>query len=502
MESAGPLGSGAAGARAPGQPSSAYRAAPADCPLVVDLDGTLTRTDTLMESVVRAVKRRPLDMLRLPLWLLNGRAGFKARLAERVTLPAASLPYCEPLLDYLRAERLRGRRLILATAAHVSIANAVAAHLRLFERVLATDDRQNLKGAAKLDGIRAAVGARFAYAGDSAADIPVWRAAESALLIGTSRRVGPAVRQSTPVELEIPAPVAGAKVWLRAIRAHQWTKNLLIFVPLLASFSFLDRGSVVAACLAFVAFSAAASATYLINDLWDLESDRAHPRKRSRPLAAGGISIPSALGVSFILLMIAAAISAAETPGFTLLLLMYLALTTAYSLLLKEYVIVDVLTLAALYTIRILAGSLAIGVTTSSWLLAFSVFIFFSLALVKRCSELVSLREAQGQAARGRDYGVPDLVVLWPMGIGASLCATVVFGLFISAIETEGRYASPQLLWLVGLGLIYWLARLWIKTARGEMHDDPIVFALRDRGSRVTIAAMALVTLAAHFVRL
>ncbi|RFC32972.1 MAG: 4-hydroxybenzoate polyprenyltransferase [Candidatus Nitrotoga sp. MKT] len=471
-------------------------------PLVVDLDGTLTPTDTLIESIVQLVKHNPLKMLSLPFWMLSGRAIFKSNIATQVSFSVGNLPYRQPLVDYLHSEKEKGRRIILATAAHRSIAESVAEHLGLFDSVLASDGERNLKGKVKLEAIRETVGERFVYAGDSAADLPIWKAAEAAILVGTSPRVSKAARRITPIEREFPRINPGGIVWLRALRIHQWLKNLLLFVPLLTAFSFFDANKLTTMIVAFFAFSLAASATYVVNDLWDLENDRSHPRKRNRPFANANITIPAGITVAAGALMVALLLAAFISKSFLLMLVLYITLTSAYSWVLKEYVLIDVLMLSLLYTLRILAGAVAINISTSSWLLAFSVFIFFSLALVKRCSELVSLRQIGGEAARGRDYRVTDLIVLWPLGIGAALCAVVVFGLFISAAETQARYVSAQLLWFVAIGLIYWLARLWIKTARGEMHDDPLVFALKDLGSRMTILAMLLATLVAHFIHI
>lgn len=471
-------------------------------PLIVDLDGTLTPTDTLIESVIRLVKHNPWDVLKLPFWVLSGRSVFKSNVVSRVGFSAENLPYRQPFVDYLRSEKGKGRRIILATAAHRSIAESVAVQLGLFDSVLASDEKRNLKGKAKLEAIRETVGERFVYAGDSAADLPIWEAAEAAVLVGTSVRVAKAARRNTPIEREFPRINPSGIVWLRALRVHQWLKNLLLFVPLLTTFSFFDASKLATTIVAFFAFSLAASATYVVNDLWDIENDRSHPRKRNRPFANASITIPTGITVAAGALIVALMLAAFISNGFLLMLLLYITLTSAYSWVLKEYVLIDVLTLSLLYTLRILAGAVAIGALTSSWLLAFSVFIFFSLALVKRCSELVSLGQLGGEAARGRDYRVTDLIVLWPLGIGAALCAVVVFGLFISAAETQARYVSAQLLWFVAIGLIYWLARLWIKTARGEMHDDPLVFALKDSGSRMTILAMILATLVAHFIHI
>ncbi|KQP23143.1 UbiA family prenyltransferase [Pseudorhodoferax sp. Leaf267] len=468
-------------------------------PLVVDLDGTLTATDTLVESVMAMLKRRPWMLLQLLLWLLAGRSGFKQRVAGQVRLQAGLLPWRGDLLDWLRAQRAGGRRLVLATAAHESIAHAVADELQLFDQVLATRDGHNLKGAAKLEAIEQQVGADFAYAGDSRADLPIWQAARGAVLVGVSASVARAVQASgTPVEKNFARPGGRLRLWVRAMRVHQWAKNLLILVPLFTSFSFGDSARVGAAALAFFAFSLAASATYLLNDLWDLDSDRQHPRKKRRPFASAELPLLHGVAGAAVLLLLAFALALQASLGFALMLLGYVVLTTAYSWALKHYVLLDVLVLAVLYTYRVLAGSVVTGIPVTPWLLSFSVFTFFSLALVKRCAELVLLQQGGRTGAHGRDYQVGDLVVLWPLGIGASLCSVVVFGLYVGSAEALGRYANIDLLWLVGIGLLYWSARLWIKTARGQMHDDPLVFALRDVGSRVSVLAMVCVTVLAR----
>lgn len=468
-------------------------------PLVVDLDGTLTPTDTLVESVLLLAKHSTRDLLKLPFWLLRGREHMKSEIARRVTVSPDELPYREDLLGYLRAEKAAGRELVLATAAHRSIAEPVAAHLGLFDRVLATDASRNLKGSNKLAAIREEVGPAFAYAGDSAADLAVWEGAQAAVLVGASGAVTRAVRARHAVEKEFPRPAAGLATWRKALRMHQWAKNVLLFVPLLTAFSFLPE-DVATMLLAFLCFSGAASATYIANDLWDLGNDRRHPRKKLRPFASGALPITS--GVLAALLLLAGAFGLASTinKGFVAMLLAYVILTTAYSWWLKERVLLDVLVLSMLYTMRIVTGSVAVGIHTTSWLLAFSLFVFLSLALVKRCSEL-QLMQQRGQAsAHGRDYHVVDLAVLWPMGLASALAAVVVLGLFINAAETEGRYASPVLLWGLAAMMIYWLGRLWIKTARGEMDDDPVLYALKDRGSRAAVVLMVFIAICAHYL--
>lgn len=468
-------------------------------PLVIDLDGTLTLTDTLLESIIQLGKQHPFDLLKLPFWLMKGRSCFKANIANRSTLSVINLPYRSNLLDYLRDQKQTGRQLILATAANSSIADAVAEHLGLFDTVLSSSQYCNLKSTEKLIAIQQAIGTQFVYAGDSKADLPIWQAAQAAILVNTSNNISNTVRKSTPIEQEFPGDKLDIKLWLKAIRIHQWFKNLLLFVPLLTAFSFQDIDKLQTIILAFFAFSLTASATYIGNDLWDLDNDRAHPRKKYRAFASAQISILKGIVLAAGLFVLGLVLAINVSLNFFLMLLLYLAITITYTWVLKTYVLIDVIVLSLLYTLRIIAGSVAVAVPISSWLLAFSVFIFLSLALVKRCSELISLQQRGKEATHGRDYRTTDLAVLWPLGVGSALSSVVVFGLFISAAETQGRYATPQGLWLVAIGLIYWLARLWIKTSRGEMHDDPLVFAIRNFGSRVTIFAMITVAIAAHF---
>jgi 4-hydroxybenzoate polyprenyltransferase len=389
---------------------------------------------------------------------------------------------------------------VLATAAHRSIAEAVSVHLDIFDEVLVTDGTHNLKGKAKLEAIRQSLGEQFVYAGNSRADIPIWRACKHAILVGVPSQVARSMRQQVSVEREFKWPAPDFKVLLKALRVHQWLKNLLLFVPLLTAINLSSISRLLHVMVAFVAFSLAASSTYIFNDLLDIENDRAHPRKCLRPFASGKLSIISGVVMSVVLMVVAIALALSLSQGFFFMLLLYVMMTIFYTLVLKELVLIDVLMLALLYTLRILAGSIATSVVTSFWLMAFSVFIFFSLALVKRCSELVTMDEKGKMGTYGRDYRVEDLRVLWPLGIGSALAAVVMFGLFISAPETIIRYATPEMLWLIAIALIYWQSRLWIMTSRGQMHDDPVIFAITDKGSQVIVLFMIVVTIMARFI--
>lgn len=469
-------------------------------PLVVDLDGTLSRSDTLIEGVLQVVRQRPGALPSVLGGLAGGRASFKQAVSDAALVQADALPYREDLLAYLTEQRAQGRRIVLATAADRRVADAVARHIGLFDEVLATEAGHNLKGEAKLAAIRDRVGARFHYAGDSKADVPVWNGSSGALLVGPGRRHRAHLDPAVPVVAEFGTKGrATARTWTKALRLHQWLKNVLICVPLLTGDTGFGPAALLAVLGAFVAFSLLASATYVVNDLLDLPSDRRHPRKRLRPLASGAISIGGGVAAALGCLLLAVLMCAMLPPQFSLVLLGYWLLTTVYSMSLKRYVLLDVLTLAVLYTTRIVAGAAVLAISMSPWLLAFSAAVFFSLALVKRCSELV-LMERQGRSgASGRDYQVQDLSVLVSLGTASAVSAVVIFGLFISQPTTVARYAQPDLLWLAALALAYWLSRLWIKTTRGEMHDDPLVYALVDRGCRITLLFIAAVTLVARF---
>jgi 4-hydroxybenzoate polyprenyltransferase/phosphoserine phosphatase len=469
-------------------------------PLVVDLDGTLTATDTLIESLIQVLKKNPISIFPMLFWLTRGRAAFKTWVASHARINAALLPYHAPLVVYLEAEKARGRTIVLATAAHVSIAEQVYAHFPFFDSFISSSGNHNLKGTNKLAAIQQQVGTQFVYAGDSSADLPIWKEAAGAVVVGASRTVTASARKLTVIEMEFPKQRASGKVWLKALRVHQWLKNVLLFVPLATTFSFLSLGNFLPVIAAFIAFSLAASATYIVNDLWDLETDRQHPRKKMRPFASAQIPVIHGLAAAAFLLTAAILLASNISTAFVLFLFLYIVVTSTYSFVLKSYTLLDVMVLSLLYTLRILAGAAALEVPTSQWLLAFSMFVFLSLALVKRCSELIGMRADQRTSSAGRDYHVEDLTVLWPMGVATTACSIVVFGLFIHSPETQARYMTPSILWATAFLLCYWLFRLWIKTARGEMHDDPVVYALIDRGSRLTVAAIGASMLLARFL--
>ncbi len=467
-------------------------------PLCVDLDGTLVRTDTLAESAMLLVARSPFMMIMLPFWLARGRAYLKDRLARAVLPDAQSLPYNERLLEMIRAAHGRGRPVVLATAAHERIANRVAEHLQCFVAVLASTATVNLKGTEKANALVERFGAgQFDYVGDSNADLPVWQKSREIHLAERNPTLERAIEKlGLRVSDSWSDPRPGMVGQLpRILRLHQWLKNLLVFAPLIASLSVFDPFRVGRALVAFVLFGLCASSIYIINDLVDLRADRKHPRKRLRPFASGDVSI--ATGVLLAPILGATAMIAAwflMPRPFVLALFVYLAMTIAYSLYLKRLVIADVVMLAALYTIRIIAGAFALEVLPTFWLLAFSMFAFLSLALMKRFTEVREMSATNGGQIAGRGYVVDDLRLLGSLGTSAGYCAVLVLALYINSPDVIKQYRSPAVLWLLCPLMLYWLGRFWLQTERGNMLDDPVVFAARDRVTHL-VALCGLVVL-------
>ncbi len=466
-------------------------------PLCVDLDGTLILSDLLLESMLLLIKRNPLYLLRIPLWLLRGKASLKAEIAARVTVNPAALPYNRELIDWLRSEQGAGRRLWLCTAANERLAQGVAGHLGLFEGVIASDASTNLAGESKAARLVERFGERgFDYCGNERRDLAIWRHANGAIVTRGGASLERDAARSTPVLHSFPSRVNAPRALLRALRPHQWAKNALILVPLLAAHVAGNPRALTAALLAVVAFCLCASSVYILNDLLDLEADRAHQRKSKRPFAAGDLSILAGLALAPILLVSAVLITLFLPGKFQLVFASYYLLTVAYSFALKGRVLIDAMTLAGLYTLRIIAGAAAVAVALSFWLLLFSIFLFLSLAFVKRFAELDSLRRQQRLRAAGRGYHVEDLPLLQSLGTASGYLSVLVLALYINSPAIEALYRRPKVVWMLCVLMLYWVSRVWMKAQRGSMHDDPVVFALKDRVSLV-VGLLAVLTVAA-----
>lgn len=472
---------------------------PTKYPLCIDLDGTLLNSDLLLEAAFAQLKQAPLAVLNWPRWLAAGKARLKAEIAERVELDIATLPYNRELLAFLHEQKAQGRTLVLVTASHRQFADRVAAHLNLFDEVLATDGDRNLAGPHKAEVLVERYGERgFDYAGNAAVDLAVWRHARRALVVNAKPPLADQARAVCEVE-RVFAPAGSVwRPWSRALRLHQWLKNVLIFVPLVAGHVWNQPDTLLLALLAFLSFGLCASSVYLLNDLLDLSADRRHPRKCRRPFAAG--QLPIAQGVVAIPLLLIAAFGLSlliNPPWFSAVLATYYLFTLAYSLRLKRTLMLDVVVLAGLYTLRIIAGAAAAAIEPSFWLLAFSMFLFLSLALVKRYAELWTLREQGDLNASGRGYQVNDLGLLQNLGGAAGYLAVLVLALYINSEASHALYGQPMVIWLLCPALLYWISRVWLITHRGEMHDDPIIFALTDAHSRYVLLACALILLGA-----
>lgn len=451
-----------------------------DIALCVDCDGTLVRADLLHEAVVRILKRRPLMIFAMLHWLLLGKARFRARVAASAPLDTDGLPLRDEVLALIREASAAGRPIVLTSAAHRTHADALAAGLGLFDQVFATEGATNLDANAKARMLvdRYAAG-RFDYVGTSVADLVVWKQARKAYVVEPHAGLWRRLQCEALVVERLDGPQQSTlAILFRALRPHQWIKNLLVFVPPVAGHA-LQPPVLVHALLAFVAFSLCASAVYVLNDLLDLDADRAHPRKRARAFAAGTLKLSTGAAIVPLLLLPGLALAWWVGPIFLAVLLGYCAVTTAYSARLKQLAMVDVILLATLYTSRILGGSAATDIVPSFWLLASSMFMFLSLALAKRYSELLPL-VGETRTLAGRGYRASDLPVLMATGVSSGMNAVLVLAFYINAPETRSMYPSTAAILVVPALLLYWVGRLWMKTHRGEVDDDPVVFAVRD----------------------
>jgi 4-hydroxybenzoate polyprenyltransferase len=463
-------------------------------PLCVDLDGTLISTDTLFESVIKLITARPYLLLLLPTWLLRGKANLKAEIARRAQPDVTLLPYRVKLLSWIR-EQAQCRPVVLVSAAHQSVVDAVADHTGCFRKAVGSNDT-NLSGDRKADWLVQEYGHQgFDYAGNSSDDLPVWRKARSAIVVAASSSTLKKARSfgnvAGTLDCERGSLLSQLKLWVRAIRSYQWIKNLLVFLAPLAAHS-LNYLTLVQALLAFIAFSLAASAIYIVNDLVDIEADRAHPRKRARPFASGQISLLYGVFAAILLGISALVFASLIGHWFAAVLMGYMLLTTAYSFGLKQLVVVDVVALAVLYTSRVLGGAVATDVDVSAWLFALCLYGFLSLAMVKRYAELVSMSAEGKHRAKGRGYTLQDTPVVLALGGGVSMVASLVVALHINSDVSRSIYQNHVWLWLIPLMVILGMGRLWIETGRGNMNDDPIVYVAKDSVMWVIGTAIAI----------
>lgn len=466
-------------------------------PLCVDLDGTLIRSDLLVESALALLASRPLALFAMLIWLLRGKAYLKKQIALRVTLDPSALPYNEALIVWLEQQRSH-RRVILCTASDLMLAAPVAAHAGVFDEVIASDGDVNLSGSNKASALVERFGEKsFDYVGNAPVDLAVWKHARAALVVEHGHVLSRAAAKVTTVEKRFDVPRGGLRAWAKALRVHQWIKNVLVFLPLLASHRVLDIDAVAPSLLAFLCFGLCASSVYITNDLLDLPADRQHHRKRNRPFAAGTLPLVAGPVLAVLLLTAGFGLALLVSHQFVAVLLGYYVLTTAYSFRLKRIMMLDVIVLATLYTTRILAGTAAMHTKPSFWLLAFSMFFFLSLAMVKRYTELLTLQGTGKVKASGRGYDIDDIPLIQSMGSSSGYLAVLVLALYVDSTASMSLYRHSHYLWMLCPLLLYWISRTWAIAHRGVMHDDPVVFAVVDRTSQILGVIAGIIVAAA-----
>jgi 4-hydroxybenzoate polyprenyltransferase len=461
-------------------------------PLVVDLDGTLVASDLLLESLLILAKNSLRHLLGVIWSLLHGRAHFKQCLVREAMPDPHTLPYNRELIGFLRAEKAKGRRLILATGADAVAAHAIARELGLFDEVMASDGATSLSGANKRDRLVAAFGMRgFDYVGNSWADSPVFKAAHAAFLVRPPAGLAHAVKGTTEIAriLEHRPPDRG--VYLHALRIHHWTKNLLVFLPLIAAHQLYDGWLFTRVLLAFLSFCLAASSIYLVNDLLDLADDREHPTKCNRMLASGRLPLVQAVALAPLLMLAAVALASPLSPPFQGILALYYALMLGYCLHLRGLIVVDAVAVAAGYALRVIAGAVAADLTVSPWEAAFCFLFFFGLTLLKRYAELVTLHSVQGPAGKARAYLVRHRKRIAVFGCWAGYSALLLLAVYIRL--EQAAYPQHELLWLLWGLILYWFSHMWLMAGRGRIIGDPVAFALKDRVSLI-VGGLALVT--------
>ena len=451
--------------------------------IVVDLDGTLLKSDMLHESFWSALGKDWRNPIRAIRALFNGRSALKEFLLGASDVDIGLLPYDAQIVAYVKAHRQRGGRTALVTATNRVFAERIARHLKIFDEVHGSDGAINLKGSAKAEFlVDHFAGTDFAYVGDSRADLPVWDVANRIVTVNIAKSLRSKVAAFEKPVVHLTTTARSVQPYIKALRPHQWLKNALIFLPMLAAHQ-VDAVTLVRSMLAFVAFSVVASSVYVLNDLLDLNVDRAHPRKKRRPFASGDLSTDKGGLLALSLAAIGAILAACLGWAFLISLAVYYLLTTAYSLSLKRRIVIDIGALAGLYTMRLVAGAAATNIELSVWLVAFSIFFFFSLAAVKRQAELVDMVERGELLAKGRGYHVGDLPIISMVGLGSGYMSVLIMALYINSAEVVALYHYPTALWGICCILLYWLTRMVLITHRGSMHDDPVVFASKDNVS-------------------
>ena len=461
-------------------------------PLCVDLDGTLIYSDLLLESFLLLIKKKPLYIFLILYNFLKGKAALKAYIAKHININPSLLPYNTTFLRWVREQKAQGRNIWLCTASNEKLAHSISNHLNFFSGIFASTDTINLSGEIKSKRLVEHFGEKaFDYCGNHFIDLAIWKKSHAAIIVNSNSHLINITGNHVQISKVFPSKKhSKIKLLCKALRLHQWIKNILVFLPLIAAHQWLNTQKLYYAFLAFLSFSLIASSAYLVNDMFDLDNDRLHPRKRNRPFASGELSLMYGLIGAPVLFIIACSIAQFLPNFFIGVLFFYYILTLIYSLRLKRIVLVDTIVLATLYTSRIIAGGLALNIPLSFWLLTFSIFLFLSLSFVKRYAELkaIQLSSRQPLKTKGRGYHTDDMPIIHSYGVSSGYLSVLVLALYINSPMVIKLYRYPERISFLCILLLYWISWIWLQTHRGYMDDDPLIFALKDKVSLIVLA--------------
>ena len=470
-------------------------------PLVIDLDGTMLHSDTLIEGIAAGLFQKPFATLAGCASAVFSVPRFKSWIFQNVEVDYDAIPANDGLVTWLTEEKAKGRSIHLVSAANQGVVDRLVSRFGIFDSAHGSSETHNLKGRNKQKFIIENFGPSAVYAGDSRPDIHVWKGLGGAIYAGTDKAMARRLEKSGQLRADFTRPSAGAKAWLKTLRIHQWSKNFLIFAPLILAHAYRDMNATISTVLAFLILGVVASGTYIINDLSDLSSDRRHRTKKMRPLPAGRIPVWQALMVAPLLVVGGLIAAWFVQPLFALVLSLYVGLTLSYSLAFKRVALLDVFILAALYTLRLVMGAVAAEVAHSLWLMTFAMFFFLSLSLAKRHVEVSDPTAVRGQRIRGRGYFPEDWPLTLSMGVGAACGSILILVLYIvDAGWAAGMYRSPGYLGGIPVVIAFWTARIWLLAHRGQLHDDPVAFAVKDRISVMLGVVLVLLLSAALFL--
>ncbi|MGI6681309.1 MAG: UbiA family prenyltransferase [Bdellovibrionota bacterium] len=472
--------------------------------LFVDLDGTLIKGDLLYECLISIIKKSFFSIFFIPIWLLKGKAYLKEKFSLLIELNVELLPYNQEVVAYIKAKKEKGIRIILATASNHNLAKPISGFLGLFDDVIASNKKENLKGKNKLKKIKSYLSdnnfsKEFSYIGDSTADIVIFNEAKEPIIVGNEKIYNKIKLKNKNAKFIAESAKFSITSFLSMIRTYQWVKNLLIFIPLILSHKFLNIDLVLKAIVAFFSFSFLASSVYIINDIFDINADRMHPSKKHRAIASGDIPISLGLKTVIFLIPFSIVISLSLGKEFLLILTLYFITTTLYSIFFKKIVLVDILILSLLYTVRILAGGVALNIALSPWLAMFSLFMFFSLACAKRYAELYAVKNNLQHKIMGRGYQASDLEQIQIFGSSSGYIAVLIFALYIQSDVSVRLYKTPSFLWGLCPLMLYWISRVWLISHRGQMEQDPIIFAMKDKASYIILVFVVIIFVVAKY---